>query len=194
MKKRLAGWMATAVLSFYGLFAAATSASAFTLVTTNENVGLMDKFLGAKDLSNSDSKAELDWIESILLIDNVVLVENYDTPENDILWTQTNEDANTFALKLLKSPEYFMIKTGNNKAGENNHFLFQNLLGLDWAVVNLSASFGEGYTIKNVGKFSHLNEYDAGTTSVPEPGTLMLLGAGLLGFAVYGKRRMNKKE
>jgi len=31
-------------------------------------------------------------------------------------------------------------------------------------------------------------------TPVPEPGTMMLLGIGMLGMAVYGKRRMNKKS
>jgi hypothetical protein len=33
-----------------------------------------------------------------------------------------------------------------------------------------------------------------GTTLVPEPGTMMLTGIGMLGLAVYGKRRMNKTD
>lgn len=32
-----------------------------------------------------------------------------------------------------------------------------------------------------------------GVAPVPEPGTMMLLGIGMLGMAVYGKRRMNKE-
>lgn len=37
-----------------------------------------------------------------------------------------------------------------------------------------------------------LNASTGGSTPVPEPGTMMLLGIGMLGMAVYGKRRMNK--
>ncbi|WP_236026060.1 PEP-CTERM sorting domain-containing protein [Geomonas azotofigens] len=37
--------------------------------------------------------------------------------------------------------------------------------------------------------FSYLKE----TPPVPEPGTVMLLGVGMLGLAVFGKRRMNKE-
>jgi hypothetical protein len=35
--------------------------------------------------------------------------------------------------------------------------------------------------------------FDYALTPVPEPGTMMLLGMGMLGMAVYGKRRMNKE-
>jgi hypothetical protein len=34
---------------------------------------------------------------------------------------------------------------------------------------------------------------EVGPAPVPEPGTMMLLGFGMLGLAVYGKRRMNKE-
>jgi hypothetical protein len=35
--------------------------------------------------------------------------------------------------------------------------------------------------------------FDDTVAPVPEPGTMMLLGIGMLGLAVYGKRRMNKE-
>lgn len=37
-------------------------------------------------------------------------------------------------------------------------------------------------------------DYDNGTAPVPEPSTILLLGAGLLGLAGYNRKRFNKKN
>lgn len=44
----------------------------------------------------------------------------------------------------------------------------------------------------NVNPFAAAS-FDNTVAPVPEPGTMMLLGIGMLGMAVYGKRRMNKE-
>jgi len=46
----------------------------------------------------------------------------------------------------------------------------------------------------NVGGLSFANfNSNVEVAPVPEPGTMMLLGIGMLGMAIYGKRRMNKE-
>jgi PEP-CTERM motif-containing protein len=47
-----------------------------------------------------------------------------------------------------------------------------------------------GATINHTG--SGATSFDAQLTPVPEPGTIVLLGAGLLGLGFYGRRRMQK--
>jgi hypothetical protein len=172
MKKSLfISMILSALLAFTG------SAWALSLV----DVGGLDKFVDAAKLGNSSDADELSWVNGLLGTKYLSLVK-YDTPK-DATW-QYLTDPNAVALQLKGIPEYFLIKTGN--VGTFDHFLFKN--SNDWAVVDLMTSFGDGYEIKNLGKFSHIDEI--GSTPVPEPGTILLLGAGMFGLAIFGKRRM----
>jgi len=62
-----------------------------------------------------------------------------------------------------------------------------------------SAAFGtnQNYSLTLDAIITHAGlgttSFDAQLTPVPEPGTMMLLGIGMLGMAIYGKRRMNKE-
>jgi hypothetical protein len=45
----------------------------------------------------------------------------------------------------------------------------------------------------HTGDHDHHDDDRGNCAPVPEPGTMMLVGFGMLGMAVYGKRRMNKQ-
>lgn len=187
MKKQLIALMTGTMLLV------ATSALALT-VSGGTNVGVRDKFFASADLGNSGDATELAWIQGELGSAFTWATDGkYDVKASN--WLLTDEaGGNTWALNLKDSPQYYMIKTGTGANDPvNDHFLFENMASLEWAVLNLSADFGTGYEIKNIGKVSHVNEIGGGTP-VPEPGTMMLLGVGMFGLAIFGKRRMNKES
>jgi hypothetical protein len=77
------------------------------------------------------------------------------------------------------------------------------LFASDTKLINIFAIGQDLYAIAanidgtsiNSGNLSNLTSFTLTpeTAPVPEPGTIVLLGAGMLGLAIFGKRRMNKE-
>jgi hypothetical protein len=77
---------------------------------------------------------------------------------------------------------YLLVKDGN----QNPAWYLFNLTFLGWDVDGRETIFVEDFWPRN-GAISHVSLYG---TPVPEPATMLLLGAGLIGLASYGRKKL----
>jgi hypothetical protein len=150
------------------------------LSLTIDDVGLKDLLKSQSTLDNYGYTTELTWVKTILGNDPTLTINKYDVTASD--WENIGGyGPSVFALGLDGTPGYYFVKIGSNSGSDSSIFLFQNLSSYNYAVIDLVEMGFTGRNITNIGKISHIGE-------VPESGTIILLGIGLLGLVGYGRR------
>ncbi len=164
-------------------------------------VGFEDDLVAWDTLSPSSEANEAQWVADYLgvAVATITYTQLADSVSEGIPnWlevTGDSEDLWAFDLGSV-NPDLFIVKTGNNVglAGDGSsetfsHYLFDNLASLQYGVINLN-DFEAATGNITIDIVSHVGT--SGGTPVPEPGTLLLLGSGLIGLGMLRKRFSKK--
>jgi len=147
-------------------------------------VGQVDTLIDSTNLGNSGDATEIGWVQSVLHDPTLTMIAKYE--DASMVWQQVDYQQTIYAINFGDpNVAYFLIKLGNISPGSNppvgpDTFLFRNEASLAWGVINL-ATMAPGYEF-DIYKVSHV-------TAVPEPGTMLLLGVGLLGLGIATRKK-----
>ncbi len=164
----------------------ASPAWSLTIQYGEVEVGGVDPLLASASLRSSGDRTELAWVQGVLFREFGITDVTLDAKYSSMNWFATDQ-ANTYAIDFQTyNPEFFLIKIGDGSlCRPTDHFLFRNTTELAWGVVNLA---GLGIQeIIGLDRISHVDEFNA-AAPVPEPGTMLLIGSGLLGLAGFRRK------
>jgi len=183
------------LLKVTGLLAAIilpTSASAYTIDSGSTDVGGLDTLIDHTTLGNSGN-GELDWVQS-LLGTNYSLGDKYE--DGGLTPMLVDGESDIFAHALATSPEYFLIKIGGGNWGGDTHFLYENQNNAAYGVFALNDFTSTCTPTKQskcnieINRVSHITAFNgSGVSSIPEPGSIALIGFGLLALGTAKRHR-----
>jgi len=174
-----------------------TSASAYTIDSGSTDVGGLDTLIDHTTLGNSGN-GELDWVQS-LLGTNYSLGDKYE--DGGLTPMLVDGESDIFAHALATSPEYFLIKIGGGNWGGDTHFLYENqnndnaaygVFALDDFTSTCTSTQKPKKTKCNIeiSRVSHITAFNgSGASSIPEPGSIALIGLGLLALGTAKRHR-----
>lgn len=159
-------------LALAAIFAFGASGNAFAYVITGgTDVGGLDTYVGSTTGMSSGQSTETNWASG--LAGTTLTFAGKTDPAEFFIAEGTNS---IVAFQLFTSPGYFLVKDSRK------HVLFKNEANLNWGVFDLLSYFGANKLSEL--SLSHLTEFNGNTVKVSEPGTLGLLGLGILGFVI----------
>ncbi len=157
--------------------------------TANFKYNIVDEYNNINDPIRGKITKEQQWVEEILNYE----VEFTKFDYRPLTYFVENDDS-LRAFELIYQPDYYMIKTGKfvekgQPVIDFDVFLFSNLANIDWALFDLDDIGLDGkYELFAFDKISHWGE--TGNNPIPEPATMLLLGAGLISLAGVCRRKL----
>jgi hypothetical protein len=182
--------MKAKILLGLALLSFGSFASAVPLATT----GGVDTLVAWSTLGNSGDGSEKNFIADYLDVDASALTYTKfsNSGGEDGAWEPVDGESSMYAFDFGSyAPLLFLIKTGNNVGldgviGTFDTFLYSNTVGSSWGVIDLDL-FTRSKGKVEIEMVSHVAT--EGTVRVPEPGTLGLLGLGLLAIGFARRKR-----